>query len=261
VSLIVRATDEAGLWAETSVVLEVANANDAPAFGPGGLAALTATEGTPLTGTVSGTASDPDAGDALHYSKSSGPDWLMVATDGSLSGTPLAADAGSNLFTLRVTDSGELWAEANLMIEVTGLNLDTNDNGISDAWEIEKFGSAPEDTHPATGDEDGDGLSNLLEFALDTHPAEGNSNPLASSFVEVENGPVLQLSIPKNPSAENLVYVVEVCDDPVHGTWSAAPTVVVSETATQLVVRDTQPMNSTSSRFIRLRVSVAPSPP
>jgi hypothetical protein len=100
-----------------------------------------------------------------------------------------------------------------------------------------------------------------LEFALDTHPAEGNSNPLASSFVEAENGPVLQLSIPKNPLAENLVYVVEVCDDPVHGTWSAAPTVVVSETATQLVVQDTQPRNSATSRFIRLRVSVAPSPP
>ncbi len=261
VSLLVRVTDGVGLWAESSVQFDVINTNDAPAFGPAGLAGLAATEGTPVSASLAGTASDPDGGDGLIFSKTSGPDWLLVAADGSLSGTPLAADAGSNQFTLRVTDSGGLWAEANLMIEVAGLNPDTNDNGISDAWEIEKFGSAPEDTHPATGDEDGDGLSNLLEFALDTHPAEGNSNPLASSFVEAENGPVLQLSIPKNPLAENLVYVVEVCDDPVNGTWSAAPTVVVSETATRLVVRDTQPRNSATSRFIRLRVSAAPDAP
>lgn len=56
------------------------------------------------TGKVHAYAYDPDAGDALAFSKVSGPAWLQVAASGALSGTPAAGDAGSNSFVLRATD-------------------------------------------------------------------------------------------------------------------------------------------------------------
>ena len=257
-SIVVRVTDAGGLWVETTVNLEVVNTNDAPLFLPPGLAPQTATEGRPVTGTLAGSAADPDAGDSLTYSKFSGPAWLDVAASGALSGTPASTDAGSQSFVIRATDAAGLIAEATLLIEVTALDPDANSNGIDDAWEIVKFGNANENAHPATGDEDGDGLSNILEFALDTHPAIGNPSPLTSSFVESEDGLVLQLSIPKNPLAENLVYTVEATNDLAQGPWSSATTVVVSDTPTQRIVRDTQARSSNTNRFLRLKVTTVP---
>ena len=48
--------------------------------------------------------------------------WLGIATDGSLAGTPSNADAGSNSFTVRVTDAAGLSDEASLLIDVTNAN-------------------------------------------------------------------------------------------------------------------------------------------
>jgi autotransporter-associated beta strand protein len=65
-----------------------------------------ANEGTPYTATLAGRATDPDAGDtSLSYSKPTGPAWLSVAADGTLSGTPTSANGGTNWFTVRVTDA------------------------------------------------------------------------------------------------------------------------------------------------------------
>jgi hypothetical protein len=54
----------------------------------------------------------------LTFSKLSGPAWLSVAANGALSGTPLSADAGTNSFVVRVTDSGNLFGDAALNIVV-----------------------------------------------------------------------------------------------------------------------------------------------
>ena len=51
------------------------------------------TAGQPYSGSLSGSASDPD-GDPLTFAKVSGPAWLTVAANGSLSGTPWASDQG-----------------------------------------------------------------------------------------------------------------------------------------------------------------------
>ena len=59
-----------------------------------------------FNGSIAGAASDPD-GDPLSFSKVDGPEWLQVAADGALSGTPQPADMGANSFTVRVTDNDE----------------------------------------------------------------------------------------------------------------------------------------------------------
>ena len=40
----------------------------------------------------------------LTYTKISGPDWLTIASDGTLSGTPASADWGANLWKIKVSD-------------------------------------------------------------------------------------------------------------------------------------------------------------
>ncbi|MEP4049863.1 MAG: putative Ig domain-containing protein [Luteolibacter sp.] len=65
---------------------------------------------------LSATATDPD-GEPLIYSKAAGPAWLSVASDGTLSGTPGAADVGLNTFTIRVEDP---WNAADsLIVEIS----------------------------------------------------------------------------------------------------------------------------------------------
>lgn len=58
----------------------------------------------------------------LSYSKVSGPNWLTVASNGSLSGTPGTADVGNNAFTIRVTDTGGLFSDGSLNIAVQPAN-------------------------------------------------------------------------------------------------------------------------------------------
>jgi autotransporter-associated beta strand protein len=58
--------------------------------------------GVPFTGTIAGTAASPNGG--ITYSKASGPSWLIVAADGTLSGTPGFADEAGE-FLVRATDS------------------------------------------------------------------------------------------------------------------------------------------------------------
>jgi hypothetical protein len=60
--------------------------------------------GAAYADTLDGAATDPNQMDTLTYSLVSGPTWLQVAEDGALTGTPLAADAGWNVFTVGVSD-------------------------------------------------------------------------------------------------------------------------------------------------------------
>ncbi|MFZ5897022.1 MAG: fibronectin type III domain-containing protein [Myxococcota bacterium] len=73
----------------------------------------------PLSGqTLAGSATDPNPSDTLTYSKQSGPTWLNVAADGTLSGTPTAT--GTVNASVRVTDGGGLFDTATLTFEVSG---------------------------------------------------------------------------------------------------------------------------------------------
>jgi hypothetical protein len=70
-----------------------------------------------------------DAG-ALQYSKISGPDWLVVAQDGSLGGIASDSDVGTNVFTVRVSNSAGLSDTATMTIDVA--NTYSGTQGITD---------------------------------------------------------------------------------------------------------------------------------
>lgn len=93
--------------------------NNSPAFTSDPIAKPNANQAQLYSGNIAGDASDPDA-DPLTFAKTSGPAWLSVASNGSLSGTPGAADLGLNSFTASVSDGRGGSDTATLHITVVG---------------------------------------------------------------------------------------------------------------------------------------------
>jgi hypothetical protein len=73
--------------------------------------------GQSYSGTLATNASDPN-GDTMTFSKISGPAWLSVAGNGSLAGTPLSGDAGTNVFLVKVSDPAGLFSTATMNMPV-----------------------------------------------------------------------------------------------------------------------------------------------
>lgn len=92
--------------------------NAAPAFLANPFTMPDVTAGQNYSGTIATNATDSNPADALTFAKVSGPAWLSVAPDGTLSGTPLSADAGTNVFTVGVTNSENLSDTATMNIFV-----------------------------------------------------------------------------------------------------------------------------------------------
>jgi hypothetical protein len=91
--------------ATLNILVNAAPVNQAPTFDSETISASGAKEGVAYSSSLVENASDPES-DPLSFSKLSGPDWLIVATDGTLSGTPSSGDIGSNVFTVQVAASG-----------------------------------------------------------------------------------------------------------------------------------------------------------
>lgn len=88
----------------------------APVFNADPIIKNNAVEGLPYAGSLSADASDAN-NDPLIFSKNSGPAWLMVDSNGELSGVPTQSDIGTNSFIIDVSD-GALSSTATLQIDV-----------------------------------------------------------------------------------------------------------------------------------------------
>lgn len=118
-SFVVRATDTLGAFAEATLNINVIAVNHAPAWAASPFSTPSARVNVAYSGqTLAAFGSDPDAGDAVTFSKINGPSWLTVASNGTLGGTPLPTDLGINSFTVRMTDTAGLFANATLTILV-----------------------------------------------------------------------------------------------------------------------------------------------
>lgn len=133
---------------------------------------------------------------------------------------------------------------------------DANANGILDTWESANFGSTGAGENPANGDNDGDGVSNLLEYAFGTNPREANLQPVDYDLEPIGQNRYLRIEIPKNPAATNLIYTVETCGD--LAGWSAGTTVIEPSDDNVLRARDTVAESEARQRFIRVKVRVGP---
>ena len=79
--------------------------NQPPAFSSDPVVETNAVEWAVYSATIADNASDPES-DSMTFSKVDGPDWLNVASDGGLTGTPAATNTGLNSFTVQVSAAG-----------------------------------------------------------------------------------------------------------------------------------------------------------
>jgi hypothetical protein len=100
--------EDAALASDTAtlnITVIAAPVNQPPAFTVDPFSKANAAENSAYSASIAGDASEPEA-DPMTFSKVSGPAWLSVAANGSLSGTPGASDVGLNAFTVQVDATG-----------------------------------------------------------------------------------------------------------------------------------------------------------
>jgi len=114
-TFLVSVRDSGGLSNTVTLFIYV---HGAPAFAVNPFSLPDIIAGQNLSGTIATNASDPNPSDTLTFAKVNGPAWLNVGADGTVSGTPLIADAGTNTFIVSVTDPGTLSGTATLNVFV-----------------------------------------------------------------------------------------------------------------------------------------------
>jgi hypothetical protein len=105
-------------------------------------------------------------------------------------------------------------------------------------------------------DTDGDGLVNLLEYAIGTNGTITSSNPQVVTLAPVSSSQYLRISIPKNPAATDVTFSVEATSDlATPASWSSAGLIIETNTTTQLIVRDNVASGPGVKRFMRVKVT------
>lgn len=115
-TFLISATDTGGLSSTNTIYIFVTGA---PSFIANPFTLPSVLIGQTVSGTIATNVTDPNTGDTPVFSLVSGPGWLTVAANGTLSGTPLSANAGTNTFTVSVTDQGGLTNTATMYLLVT----------------------------------------------------------------------------------------------------------------------------------------------
>lgn len=115
---------------------------------------------------------------------------------------------------------------------------------------------------PAVGgpsaDPDGDGRSNFDEFGFGGSPLVPDAPTFARSegITVVSNLPYFAMNVQKNPDASDVLYTVEATSDlGLAGGWTTNGLITLTNTASQLTVRDAFPMTNGARRYFRARVT------
>lgn len=124
-----------------------------------------------------------------------------------------------------------------------------------ETWRETHFGTTSPVDHAAdSSDPDGDGLVNLLEYALGGHPLTPSPNRLPSLALTLGLPPSLVLTFDRIADPA-LVYQVQATDS-LNGPWQSIWTSTGSEnTPGPVQVPDSTPLAPPARRFLRLQVS------
>jgi len=133
-------------------------------------------------------------------------------------------------------------------------------------WRMANFGTATATGIAAdTADPDGDGRSNLLEYAFGTNPNLGDSASagLGGETVSYLGVNYLGITFPRRKNSD-IQYLVEISPDLVNWTAPAIQSGVpvdLNDTFELVTFRDSVPISNASRRFMRLRISLLVNPP
>ena len=104
-----------------------------------------------------------------------------------------------------------------------------------------------------SADDDGDGYSNLLEYALGANPKSAADIRQSTAVAEVTGQKYMQISLSRTLIRPSVTWSLERSVDMVN--WTVATSSVITDTAAELVLRDTLPLSGNEKRFIRVRVT------
>jgi hypothetical protein len=168
--------------------------------------------------------------------------------------TAPAAGTASQAVTFTPTD-GVNYATVNGTVSVTVNVVRTH----QELWRFANFGSYASDASAAdSADPDGDGLSNLIEYALGTAPNASGVIPASLAL----NGANLEYTYTRSTAAKDngVTYQIEWSETLEAGSWSTE-TVTQQITSTEgalETVKASVPAGTGGKRFLRLRVGSAP---
>jgi uncharacterized repeat protein (TIGR03803 family) len=203
------------------------------------------------------TADSPYITKPTSFSATGLPDGLIVdANSGLISGTPTTL--GNYNVTIGAANEGGTGTAA------FNINILTP----YAAWQKQMFTVSDLSISKISGDTatpSGDGITNLMKYALNLNPKTNGVNdlPVLGMVTDGSNNTYMTLTYKKLISASDISYVVEVSNDLV--TWNSGDSVtasVGSSTAnpdgiTQtVVIQDLTPMSNRTQRFIRLKVTM-----
>ena len=101
-------------------------------------------------------------------------------------------------------------------------------------------------------DSDGDGFSNLFEYAVGGSPSVPGDVSQQASMVQVSSLNYLQVRVPRTLIRPNILWSLERSSDMVN--WTVASSVVISNTSSEIILRDSSPVTAGERRFIRVRI-------
>ncbi len=124
-------------------------------------------------------------------------------------------------------------------------------------WRQSNFGSTLNaGTSANDADPDGDGLRNLLEYALGANPTNTTSGVQPSYLFTTASGlTYLALDVTRAAIAPDVSYIVEVSPDLAQWFSGPAYTTELTNTSTLLRVRDNTPISAAPQRFMRLKIT------
>ena len=117
-SFLVLVVDSVGLSAVGTLDITVSSGLP-PVFLSNPLVGAAVPAGQPYSLALATNVTDPSPGDLVAFAKISGPAWLSVATNGSVTGIPYSINGGTNSFVVSATDLTGLSAQATLLVNVT----------------------------------------------------------------------------------------------------------------------------------------------
>jgi hypothetical protein len=221
-----------------------------PAQPPGITSALSVsgTLGLPFTYQITG------SNDPASFSATGLPAWLILTgSNGTLSGTP-STSGTSNILLSATNGFGS--GTAGLVLTVF--------NRYS-AWQQENFTTAQWNTATIGGDTGtpaGDGITNLMKYALDLNPwSSGVSGLPASGTVSLSGTNYLTLTYTQLIDSPDITYTPQVSGDlkvwnsGTSYTTAPIPTGTSNGVTQTMVVRDLIPISGTNRQFMRLQVS------
>ena len=196
------------------------------------------------------TGPDPGEGNATPLTTTALSSISSLFDEASLSLSALGT--GVHSIQLRVQDGAGQWSNTLIKrVEIYG-------GQTFDLWQADVF-TAKELLNPAIGDAgsdfDGDGLSNFLEYGLNTNPRSFETGPHVPIVTEV-NGR-LAITFEQWKGATDISYTVEMSSD-LH-IWTEVQTVenvLDNGDGTQTVtISDDLPLLGMPRRFVRIAIS------